>query len=58
MSAASRQRTCALCGGELHENDLTDVEPLIDDQIRYIAIHRGHSTFSDGNADDRGKFTV
>lgn len=52
MSAASRQCTCALCGGELHENDLTDVEPLIDDQVRYIAIHRGHSTFTNRKVDE------
>lgn len=46
MSAASRQRTCAACGGELREDDRTNVEPLIDDVIRYVAVHAGCSTFS------------
>jgi hypothetical protein len=45
MSAASRQRTCAACGGEFRVGERTDLEPLIDDSIRYLAVHAGHSTF-------------
>jgi hypothetical protein len=45
MSAAKRQRTCAACGGEFARGERTDLEPLIDDSIRYLAVHAGHSTF-------------
>lgn len=45
MSAAHRQRTCAACGGELHEDDHVSVEPLIDPSVRYVAVHWDHSTF-------------
>lgn len=45
MSAAHRQLTCAACGGVIREEDRVDVEPLIDGQIRYVAVHWGHHTF-------------
>ncbi|MYW94164.1 hypothetical protein G3I59_27020 [Amycolatopsis rubida] len=46
MSAASRQRTCAACGAPLREGERTDLEPLIDGKIRYVAVHSGHSTYA------------
>jgi hypothetical protein len=44
MSAAKRQRSCAACGGPLREGERTDLEPLIDGVVRYVAVHAGHST--------------
>lgn len=46
MSAAKRQQTCAACGGPFLEGERTEVEPLIDGAIRYVAVHPGHSTQS------------
>lgn len=45
MSAASRQKTCAVCGALLLATDRTSVEPLIDGQVRYVAVHWNHHTF-------------
>jgi hypothetical protein len=44
MSAASRQQTCAVCATSLTEV-ATDIEPLIDDVVRYVAVCKGCSTF-------------
>jgi hypothetical protein len=45
MSLANRQKTCPACGNELKEDDRVNVEPLVDDAIRYICVHTGCSTF-------------
>ena len=45
MSAAARQHTCAACGRPLAEGDPVNIEPLIDDAVRYVAVHWGCSTF-------------
>lgn len=42
MSAASRQTTCAACGGPL--GPVSELEYLIDDTVRMVAVHPGHST--------------
>jgi hypothetical protein len=44
MSAAARQRTCAACGAPFVRGEPTDLEPLVDGVIRYVAVHHGHST--------------
>lgn len=44
MSVANRQRTCAVCGAPFVEGELTELEPLIDGVIRYVAVHVGHTT--------------
>lgn len=41
MSAVSRQHTCAACGGPL--TDDAEVEVLIDDTVRHVVVHPGHS---------------
>ncbi|MEC3976938.1 hypothetical protein [Amycolatopsis sp. H20-H5] len=45
MSAAKRQRTCACCGTPFRDGQRTEVEPFIDDAIRYLAVLPGHSTY-------------
>jgi hypothetical protein len=45
MSAAKRQKTCACCGAPFTDSDRTEVETFIDGDIRYVAVHPGHSTF-------------
>ncbi|WP_051767967.1 hypothetical protein [Amycolatopsis vancoresmycina] len=42
--AAARQRTCAACGGPFEPGRRTELEVLIDGEIRYVAVHSGHST--------------
>jgi hypothetical protein len=42
--AAARQRTCAACGGEFEPGRRTGLEVLLDGEIRYVAVHSGHST--------------
>jgi hypothetical protein len=42
MSVASRQTTCAACGGPL--GPVAELEFLIDDAVRMVAVHPGHST--------------
>ncbi|WP_410589838.1 hypothetical protein [Amycolatopsis sp. lyj-23] len=42
--AAARQRTCAVCGGPFASGERTGLEVLIDGEIRYVAVHSGHST--------------
>lgn len=41
MGAASRQVTCAACGGNLSGE--VELEVLIDDTVRHVAVHPGHS---------------
>jgi hypothetical protein len=45
-SAARRQRTCAACGASLTPDARTDVEVLLDGEVRYVAVHPGHSTYA------------
>lgn len=45
MSAASRQRSCAACGALFGEDDRVSVEPLVDEIVRYVAVHWACSTF-------------
>ncbi|WP_329044048.1 hypothetical protein OG738_23235 [Amycolatopsis sp. NBC_01488] len=42
--AAARQRTCAACGGAFEPGRRTELEVLIDGEVRYVAVHAGHST--------------
>jgi hypothetical protein len=42
--AAARQRTCAACGAPFEPGRRTGLEVLIDGEIRYVAVHSGHST--------------
>lgn len=48
MSAASMQKTCAACGGPLSEDILRGMklETLIDDVVRYVAVHFGCSIYT------------
>lgn len=46
MSAAKRQGTCAACGRRLLPSERTNLEPLIDDAIRYVAVHHDCHTFA------------
>ncbi|MFJ1764962.1 hypothetical protein ACIOD2_31870 [Amycolatopsis sp. NPDC088138] len=43
-SAAERQRTCAACGARFRPGQPTGLEVLVDGEVRYVAVHRGHST--------------
>ncbi|WP_410672037.1 hypothetical protein [Amycolatopsis sp. cmx-4-68] len=42
--AAERQRTCAACGAAFEPGWRTELEVLIDGEVRYVAVHSGHST--------------
>ncbi|MEU0793647.1 hypothetical protein ABZ342_26540 [Amycolatopsis sp. NPDC005961] len=42
--AAARQRTCAACGARFAPDERTGLEVLIDGEIRYVAVHSGHTT--------------
>ncbi|MEA5366949.1 hypothetical protein VA596_45980 [Amycolatopsis sp., V23-08] len=42
--AAERQRTCAACGARFEPGQRTGLEVLVDGEVRYVAVHRGHST--------------
>lgn len=44
MSIASRQQTCAVCGAPFTPGERSEVELLLDDRMRYVAVHPGHST--------------
>jgi len=44
--AADRQRTCAACGAEFTAGERTEVEVLLDGEVRYVAVHPGHTTYS------------
>lgn len=44
MCAAARQRTCAACGAPFTAGQRSEIEPLLDGEIRYVAVHPGHST--------------
>ena len=46
MSLASRERSCAACGRAFEPGEPFDIEPLIDQGVRYLAVHKDHSTFS------------
>lgn len=46
LSAADRQRTCAVCGSTFSPGERTEVEVLLDGEVRYIAVHPGHSTYA------------
>jgi hypothetical protein len=45
-SAADRQRTCAACGAAFAAGERTGVEVLLDGEVRYIAVHPDHTTYS------------
>jgi hypothetical protein len=44
--AADRQRTCAVCGAEFTRGERTEVEAVSDGEVRYVAVHPGHTTYS------------
>jgi hypothetical protein len=46
VGAAGRQRTCAACGAPLMAADRTGLEAFSDGEIRYAAVHAGHTTFA------------
>jgi hypothetical protein len=46
--AADRQRTCAVCGAEFRPGERTEVEAFSDGEVRYVAVHPGHTTYSPG----------
>lgn len=45
MSVAHRQKTCACCGRLLKDTDNITVEPLVDNNIRYVVTHWDCNTF-------------
>ncbi|HET6289068.1 hypothetical protein P3102_09025 [Amycolatopsis sp. QT-25] len=45
MSAAERQRTCAVCGGPFESGERTDLEAVMDGGVLYVAVHPCHSTY-------------
>jgi hypothetical protein len=66
MSAAGRQRTCAACGAPFTAGQRSEIEPLLDGEIRYVAVHPGHSThpprrtrrpFTSSDGDGTASFT-
>jgi hypothetical protein len=44
--AADRQRTCAMCGAEFSPGERTELEAFSDGEVRYVAVHPGHTTHS------------
>jgi hypothetical protein len=46
VSLASRQHTCAVCAAAFLPSDDVELEVLLDDRIRYVAVHPGHSTYA------------
>ncbi|WP_284748757.1 hypothetical protein [Amycolatopsis sp. RTGN1] len=44
--AADRQRTCAMCGAEFRQGERTQLEAFSDGEVRYVAVHPGHTTHS------------
>lgn len=46
LSSAERQRTCAACGATFGPGERTEVEVLLDGEVRYVAVHPGHSTYA------------
>lgn len=46
LSSAERQRTCAGCGTAFGPGERTEVEVLLDGEVRYVAVHPGHSTYA------------
>lgn len=45
MSIITHQSTCVGCGRPIKENDNINIEPLVDDNIRYVAVHWDCHTF-------------
>lgn len=45
MSIKSRQKTCAGCGRPIADGENVNVEPLVDNNIRYVVTHWGCNTF-------------
>ncbi|HKN53355.1 MAG TPA: hypothetical protein VJX66_12680 [Amycolatopsis sp.] len=45
-STAERQRTCGACGSPMAPGTRTGLEAFTDGEIRYVAVHLGHSTFA------------
>lgn len=43
---ADRQRTCAVCGAGFTPGERTEVEAVSDGEVRYVAVHPGHTTHS------------
>ena len=46
--AADRQRTCGACGAEFTRGEGTQVEAFSDGEVRYVAVHPGHTTHAPG----------
>lgn len=46
LSAAERQHSCAACGAAFGRGERTEVEVLLDGEVRYVAVHPGHSTYA------------
>ena len=46
LSAAERQRSCAACGVEFGGGERTEVEVLLDGEVRYVPVHPGHTTYA------------
>lgn len=47
MSAAARCKTCSVCGGDLKEDDRTNIEPILEIgyPVRYVATCWHHSSY-------------
>jgi hypothetical protein len=43
---AERRRTCAACGGPIAPGARYELEVFSDGEVRYLAVHPGHTTFS------------
>ncbi|GAA4549749.1 LIM domain-containing protein [Amycolatopsis samaneae] len=46
LSAAARQRTCAVCGAPFSPGERTELQTFTDGEIRYTAVHPGHSIYA------------
>lgn len=45
MSVIGHQVTCVACGRPISETDNVSIEPLVDESIRYVAVHWDCHTF-------------
>lgn len=45
MSLISRQKTCASCGRPLTHDRPVSLQTIVDDHIRYVAVHDTCSVF-------------
>jgi hypothetical protein len=45
VSLTIRQHTCAACGRPIQADDPITIEPIVHDQIRYVAVHREHTCY-------------